>query len=727
MSYDFRKELADIFKRRRESELIKPKDNISIQNNNSSNSNSIHLNKKINNNNKFSNNLEKNNDIFGNYYINIPNKNMLKPKNIESLRNKKSRYEIKIINNREANSGINFNKKNANSNFNIIDTNNKKNEEKRAKSLINIINKKLYFLNENNINIKISKSLDNKHDKMNMNINNFINQIKEKKKEISHLKKSKNEIIDSKRLRTETIAQKSITNQPVLTKRYSVIKDIKLISKNIYQEDDFNVINICGRGAYGTVLQACLKKDPNKIFAIKKLDRNLLNSVNRLYQAYLENQILNELDNPFIIKIYGAFEENKVIHLVMEYLSKGDLSYFIKTNYPLADDIIKYYSAQIVLFLEYMQKMKLIHRDLKPQNIMIDEKGNLKIIDFGTVQKIGYYYDKKQMKFKEEKLLERLDFEFIGGIDNYFIPDKGDDNSFEEEDEEEEEEEEEEESENENENKSDNINDIKKDIYTKKNKINQKKRKRKKSFVGTVEYMSPEVIAERPTEYGTDIWALGIILYQMYYNRTPFKNISTYLTFHDIKESKFEFPNDSSIPKSAKDLIRKILVVDPKKRLGGGSQNSDYDINSLKKHPFFEGIKWNELQNKSPPHMKNYKYFEQKQNRYSICYSANDNRINNNAKIIRKGMLNKKTTWFNYSKRYTILDSTPRLLTKNPNYPDKIKEIPLTKKCKIKLVDNNCFDLNTPIKTYRFKGTNNDGNDWAGDILDAINSYGKEE
>jgi serine/threonine protein kinase len=329
------------------------------------------------------------------------------------------------------------------------------------------------------------------------------------------------------------------------------------------------------------------------------------------------------------------------------------------------------------------------------------------------------------MRFKEEKLLERLDFQFIGGIDNYFIPDK-DDDAYEEEDEEEEESEDE----NENENKS---NSIKKDIKEKKNNKNRKRGKRKNSFVGTIEYMSPEVIAEKPTEYGTDIWAFGIMLYQMYYNRTPFKKESAYLTFRSIEKSNFEFPHDSSIPKSAKDLIKQILVVDPKKRLGGGSQNSHYDINSLKKHPFFEGIKWNELQNESPPHMKDYKYFEQKQNnevskqRYSICYSANDNRINNNAKIIKKGMLRKKTTWFNYSKRYTILDSTPRLLTKNPNIPEKIKEIPLTKKCKIKLVDNNCFDLKTPIKTYRFKGTNNDGNDWAGDILDAINTYGKNE
>ncbi len=722
MSYDFRKELSDLFKNKRESGLIKPKGDKPKNINNLINSSTNNLCSNVNNN---INNLEKNNDNIGNYYSNVINNNINRPKIMENLDSNDN--NLKFIN--EFNTtpiskisttipGINLNKNN--SNLSNIDANIyiKNSELKRAGSIVYGLHKKQYLLNERNINLKRSKSLDSKNTKRNMHLNKSINQIKENKKEKSKETKSRNEILDYKRLRTETIVKKPIAKPPALTKRYSIIKDIKLISKNIYQENDFNVISICGRGSYGTVLQVCLKNNPNKVFAIKKLDTNLLNSVNRLYQAYLENQILNELDNPFIIKLYGAFEEDEKIHLVMDYLPKGDLSYFIKTNYPLADDIIKYYSAQIVLFLEYMQKMNLIHRDLKPQNIMIDEKGNLKVIDFGTVQKIGYYYDKKQMRFKEEKLLERLDFQFIGGIDNYFNPDKDDDDIYEDE--------EEEESEDENNNKNNNI---KKDINEKKNKKNLK---RKKSFVGTIEYMSPEVIAEKSTEYGTDIWALGIILYEMYYNRTPFKKTSTYLTFRDIEKSNFEFPHDSSIPKSAKDLIKQILVVDPKKRLGGGSQNSHYDINSLKNHPFFEGINWNELQNKSPPHMKNYNYFEQKQNneiynqRYSICYSANDNRINNNAKIIRKGMLRKKTTWFNYSKRYTILDSTPRLLTKNPNEPEKIKEIPLTKKCKIKLVDNNCFDLKTPIKTYRFKGTNNDGNDWAGDILEAINFYGKE-
>lgn len=78
----------------------------------------------------------------------------------------------------------------------------------------------------------------------------------------------------------------------------------------------------------------------------------------------------------------------------MDYMPKGDFAYFIKSNYPLRTDMIKFYAAEMVAFLAYMQKMKLIHRDLKPQNIMIDDNGHLKVIDFGTVRKKGYYFDK---------------------------------------------------------------------------------------------------------------------------------------------------------------------------------------------------------------------------------------------------------------------------------------------------------------------------------------------
>ena len=748
MNENFRKELLKKFQKRESGKLNMNENKgkeVLKQNKNSINSKIVNptvnsLNKNVNNNNY----LKKSSGKVSNYYTNAPSNNMSKAQNKENLIGKKSNNSINIaknnINNNKkstpsstsTNNKVsfsnkilnNFSKAKQNDNAIHTNTNNQKNERKRTKSLRYKNNKNAYSLNEKiNKNFNKSKSIVNKNKKM--DINNFISKKDEiqvktyeelddiiKINDVTSQSKRGNDISNSGRIRTETDPQITAKEQPHSIKRLSVMNDNRLISKKKFTKDDFEVITLSGRGAYGTVLQVYLKKDPSKkIYAIKKLDIHSLFSVNRLYQAYLENQILNELDSPFIVKTLGAFEEDGKIHIVMDYLPNGDFSHFIKTNYPLNDDVIKYYSAQIVLFLEYMQKMKLIHRDLKPQNIMIDEKGNLKVIDFGTVRKVGYYYDKREMKFKEEKVLERIDSEDIKGVKNIVNPDEedADDDDFEEED----------------------MEDDENDGKEKKPKV---RNKRIMTFVGTAEYISPEVIADKPAEYGTDIWAFGIMLYEMYYNRTPFKAATAYLTFRNIEKPQLKFPDDSIIPDIAKDLIMKILIVDPKKRLGGGDPGTPYDIKNLKKHPFFKKIKWDKLQNSSPPGINNYKFNEPKKNknneiqneRYSIEYSAKDLKINNNAKIIREGMLKKKSAWLHYEKRYIILDTTPRLLSKNPNNPGCIKEIPLNKKCKINIVENNCFDLKTPSKTYRFKGTINDGNDWAGDISDVINVYGKD-
>ena len=526
-----------------------------------------------------------------------------------------------------------------------------------------------------------------------------------------------------KRTKTSGSEKKSIP----IKKRHSILDEnncltIKLKSKNEYTKDDFEVVTFSGKGAYGTVLQVYLKKDPKKkIYAIKKLDINSLFSVNRLYQAYLENDILNELDSPYIVKVYGAFESDGKIHLVMDFLPNGDFSYFIKTNYPLKEDIIKFYSAEIVLFLEYMQSKNLIHRDLKPQNIMIDEKGHLKVIDFGTVRKLKYYYDKREMRFKEEKVFERIDSEDIKGVKNIVNPDEedADEDDYDDEDEEDED------------NEDDN------DFSEKKKRRIQKVRtKRSMTFVGTAEYISPEVIGDRPAEFGTDLWAFGVMLYQMYFNTTPFKAITTYLTFRNIEKPNITFPNEK-ISEQAKDLILKILVADPKKRLGGGDPGTQYDMAHLKKHPFFKNIKWNNLHNTTPPGIKEYKFYEcKKKSIYKdneknegpvdLFEFFNDKSRSSNLRTIKEGIIKKKSTWFHYEKRKIVLDSTPRIVLTSLNDDKYYREILLNKKCKVVLVENNCFDLKTPQKNYRFKGNNNDGNDWAGEIVDVINAYGKE-
>lgn len=491
-----------------------------------------------------------------------------------------------------------------------------------------------------------------------------------------------------------------------------------LKSKAHYKKEDFQVLALSGKGAYGTVLQVKLKREDlelenintnkkkEKYYAIKVMDIKSMQRVNKLYQIYLESQILHELNSPFIVKIYGAFYTKNKIYMVLDYLSKGDFATFIKMNYPLKEETIKFYAAEIVSFLEYLQSQKIVHRDLKPENIMLNDSYHLQMIDFATVRKIGYYYDKKEMKFREDNYDFENDYDDIKGTKIIVNPDKDDDDDEEEI--------------KELENKEE-----------KKNKI-KKIPPRNKTFVGTAEYVSPEVIGDQPAGYGADLWAFGIMLYQMFCDKTPFRGSNTYLTFKNIEKLEISFPDDISISESAKDLIRKILVKEPSERLGAGEEKTEYDLEHLKNHSFFKGIKWKDLINQNVPYSKTFKFKSNKKVVKNNEENAkNDDKIHNNdnknVKIIKKGCLYKKSFWFHYNERLFILDSTPKITYKDPDKDIVRGIIYLNKKCRVYASRQDIFNLETPKRDYKFKCKINDMALWVSAIKDCIKTYGKDE
>ena len=482
-------------------------------------------------------------------------------------------------------------------------------------------------------------------------------------------------------------------------------------SKHEFKKSDFDVISLSGKGAYGTVLQVKLK-DPNselenknktkdKYYAIKVMDIESMKRVNKLYQVYLESQILNELNNPLIVQIYGTFQSKAKVYMVLDYLSKGDFATFLKMNYPLKEETIRFYAAEIVLFLEYLQNQKIVHRDLKPNNIMLNDNNHLQIIDFATVRKIGYYYDKKEMKFREDNFDLENDDEDIKGEKVIINPDGEDDDD-----------------------------DIEEEKKEEENCNVRKLPPRNKTFVGTAEYVSPEVIGDQPAGYGADLWAFGIMLYEMFCGRTPFKGENTYVTFKNIEKLEISFPKKISISENAKDLIKKILIKDPSKRLGAGEPKTELDIEHLKNHSFFKGIKWKNIYTQNVPNSKLFKFISNKKViRKSIDNSKKDEKNNNNENviIIKKGSLYKKSFWFHYNERIVILDNTPRITYKEPD-KDAIKGIiDLNKKCKVYISRQDIFVLDTPKGEYKFKSKKNDVALWINTIKDCIKKYGKEE
>ena len=527
-----------------------------------------------------------------------------------------------------------------------------------------------------------------------------------------------------------------INDDDIILKRhkYKSVKEsslpIPIKTKKEYKKEDFDVIALCGKGAYGTVLQVKLKtveenikiknskkkKQPDNYYAIKVIDIQSMKKVNKIYQIYLESEILNELNSPFIVKIFGTFQTQRKVYMVLEYLSNGNFANFLKNNFPLKEDTIKFYSAEIVLFLEYLQSQKVVHRDLKPENIMINEKYHLQMIDFATVRKIGLYYDKLEMKFKKDEYEIDTDNDDIKGTKLIVNPDNDDDDEEEEKDEDEEE-------------KDDMNNNKIMDYFNsdKKLKKNKKKPQRNKTFVGTAEYVSPEVISDTPAGYGADLWAFGVILYQMYCGQTPFKSKTNFLTFKNIGNLQVTYPNNINVPKNAKDLINKILIKDPDKRLGAGEPNTDLDIAHLKKHPFFKGIKWKNIINQNVPNAKNLKFKTNKKIVKNI--KKEDNKIEIEEKkgeIIKTGVLLKKSFWFIYNEIFVTLYNTPKIEYRNIDKNEIAGVIHLNKNCRVYASKSDIFNLDTPKGKYKFKSKSNDLIIWINAIKDSIKKYGKD-
>lgn len=119
---------------------------------------------------------------------------------------------------------------------------------------------------------------------------------------------------------------------------------------------------------------------------------------------------------------------------------------------------------------------------------------------------------------------------------------------------------------------------------------------RTNSFVGTEEYIAPEVIRGKGHTAAVDWWTLGILTYEMLYGFTPFKGEDAKQTFVNVLKNDISFPNNNEVSRTCKDLIKKLLIKNEGKRLGSKSGAAD-----LKKHPFFKKVKWTFLRNQEPP------------------------------------------------------------------------------------------------------------------------------
>lgn len=119
---------------------------------------------------------------------------------------------------------------------------------------------------------------------------------------------------------------------------------------------------------------------------------------------------------------------------------------------------------------------------------------------------------------------------------------------------------------------------------------------RSMSFVGTHEYLSPEIVSGEGHGNAVDWWTLGIFIFEMFYGVTPFRGIDNECTLANIVARAVEFPKEPVVPSPMKDLITQLLIKDPGKRMG-----STMGATAIKHHPFFQGVNWALLRCTTPP------------------------------------------------------------------------------------------------------------------------------
>ncbi|CDF91876.1 ZYBA0S15-00584g1_1 [Zygosaccharomyces bailii CLIB 213] len=415
---------------------------------------------------------------------------------------------------------------------------------------------------------------------------------------------------------------------------------------------DYTILKPISKGAYGSVYLA-RKKLTGDYFAIKALKKSDMISKNQVTNVKSERAIMMvQSDKPYVAPLYASFQNRDNLFLVMEYLPGGDLATLIKMMGYLPEKWTKQYISEVIVGIDDMHQNGIIHHDLKPENLLIDSKGHLKLTDFGLsraglVRRHKNISQSKQFSFSNasanqspisplmssnrnhHKRKSSLKHEFSESPSMLSpstdeVSNRGRDNS---------------------ESSSQSHGDIlalkRSDsqvsfsilnisrsstptpplfdaLHSRTNSNTSDKMidtnsamdlalfhpedsKQDKMFFGTPDYLAPETIEGTGEDDACDWWSVGCILFEMLLGYPPFHASTPEEVFKNILAGKIQWPEFSSLvdqkefeSSSSRDLISKLLVLDPTERLGYNGARE------IKDHPYFRDVDWDRVYEEEP-------------------------------------------------------------------------------------------------------------------------------
>jgi len=164
-------------------------------------------------------------------------------------------------------------------------------------------------------------------------------------------------------------------------KRASVLPP-STVEKKKFKLDDFVIMQTLGTGSFGRV-HLVKHKETGKYYAMKVLVKRQIIESKQVEHTINEKKILETLDHPYMVNLVGSFKDNRNLYIVLEYVCGGELFSYLRQCKRLPNHVARFYAAEVVLAFEHLHSKDIIYRDLKPENLLIDKSGNIKITDFG--------------------------------------------------------------------------------------------------------------------------------------------------------------------------------------------------------------------------------------------------------------------------------------------------------------------------------------------------------
>lgn len=308
--------------------------------------------------------------------------------------------------------------------------------------------------------------------------------------------------------------------------------------------EDFESLKVIGRGAFGEV-RLVQKKDTGHVYAMKILRKKDMLEKEQVAHVRAERDILAESDNPWVVKMYYSFQDIQSLYLVMEFLPGGDLMTLLIRKDTFTEQQTQFYMAESILAINFIHSLGFIHRDIKPDNLLLDARGHIKLSDFGLCTGL-----KKSHRT-----------EFYRGITPKSVSDLYD------------------------------------PLTTTQQKAMTWKNKRRQmaySTVGTPDYIAPEVFTQNGYEKSCDWWSLGVIMYEMLIGYPPFCSETPQETYRKVMNWRemLVFPVEMPITNTAKNLIQS-LCTDAEVRLG-----RQIGIEDFQSHQFLRGVDWEHIRDR---------------------------------------------------------------------------------------------------------------------------------